>query len=103
MRERVRSPSRTSTALVPSQAPTASRTTTSADAADPRARMRALQRAVGNRAVSGLLESANPRMAHALWRTSPEVDAILAAHCGRPLETALRSELEPLVGGDLSG
>lgn len=61
-----------------------------------------LQRSAGNRAVNGLLESADPRVAHALWQTPPEVNAVLVAGGGRPLEPAVRGELEPLVGEDLS-
>jgi outer membrane protein OmpA-like peptidoglycan-associated protein len=96
--------SRTPIALrVPSRAPTALWATASADPANRVARVRALQRAAGNRAVSGLLESADSRIAHALWQTPPEVDAVPDARRGRPLERTVRGELEPLVGGDLSG
>jgi outer membrane protein OmpA-like peptidoglycan-associated protein len=62
----------------------------------------ALHRAVGNRAVRGLLESADQRIAHALWQAPSEVAAILGARRGRPLEPGVRNEFEPLVGRDLS-
>jgi outer membrane protein OmpA-like peptidoglycan-associated protein len=78
------------------------RTTVSADPVGPAARMFALRRAVGNRAVQGLLESADQRSAHALWRTPPEVDAVLGAGRGRPLEPGVRDELEAVVGEHLS-
>jgi len=61
-----------------------------------------LQRAAGNRAVSGLLESTDPRIAHPLWHPPPEVDAVLDAGGGRSLEPGVRDQLEPLVGEDLS-
>ena len=93
MRERLRSPS---------GAPAASQTIESAVPARPVARVLALRRAVGNHAVPGLLESADQRIAHALWQTPREVDAVLGTGRGRPLEPGVRDELEPLVGEHLS-
>lgn len=78
------------------------RTTVSADPGGTVARMFALQRAVGNHAVQGLLESADQRIAHALWPTPAAVDAVLGAGRGRPLEPGVRDEFEPLVGEHLS-
>jgi outer membrane protein OmpA-like peptidoglycan-associated protein len=93
MYERLRSPSR---------APTASRTSASADPASPVARMFALRRAVGNHSVHGLLESADQRIAHALWQTPLAVNAVLGAGRGRPLAPGVRDELEPLAGEQLT-
>lgn len=86
MRERISSPSRARTAVDP-PGPVS---------------LLARHRAGGNRTVHGLLESADQRMAHALWQAPPEVIATLGARRGRPLESGVRNEFEPLVGRDLS-
>ena len=85
-----------------SQTPTALRTTASADPVGPVTRSLALRRAIGNHAAHGLLESADQRIAHAFWPTPPEVDAVLRAGRGQPLEPGVRDEFEPLVGEHLS-
>ena len=60
-----------------------------------------LQRAAGNRAVQGLLESSDHTVAHALRRAPAGLDAVLARR-GRTLDPGARAELEPIVGDDLS-
>jgi outer membrane protein OmpA-like peptidoglycan-associated protein len=59
-----------------------------------------LQRAVGNFAFQGLLESADPRTAHGLSSIPPPVAEVVAGG-GRPLEPGVSAELEQLVGADL--
>jgi len=60
-----------------------------------------LHRSAGNEAVRGLLASSDERIPHAVDQVPTDVDAVLAAG-GRPLDSGVRAELEPLVGDDLS-
>jgi outer membrane protein OmpA-like peptidoglycan-associated protein len=62
----------------------------------------ARHRGVSNRTAHGLLESADQRVAHTLRQAPPGVIAVLDARRGRPLESGVRNEFEPLVGRDLS-
>ena len=60
-----------------------------------------LQRAAGNHALQGLLDAGDPGIAHALRPVPAEVEGVVGAGGGRPLEPGLRAELEALVGQDV--
>lgn len=62
-----------------------------------------LQRSAGNFAVQGLLDSADPAIAHGLGPVPPTLQAVVAGGGGRALEPDVRADLEPLVGEDLGG
>src|SRR4051812_35099004 len=59
-----------------------------------------LHRSAGNEAVRGVLGSADERTRPAADDAPTAVDAVLTAE-GRPLDSSVRAELEPLVGDDL--
>jgi outer membrane protein OmpA-like peptidoglycan-associated protein len=69
----------------------------------PLAGLLGLQRSAGNLAVRGLLDSADPAIAHGVESVPPAVHEVVAGGGGRPLEPDVSAELEPLVGDDLSG
>jgi outer membrane protein OmpA-like peptidoglycan-associated protein len=68
----------------------------------PKGSLLDLQRSAGNFAVQGLLDSAEPGIAHALGHVPPSVATVISGGGGRPLEPDVRADVEQLVGDDLS-